>query len=130
MKFLSLLSFWFSVFSPRVLSHHGQFHLSFTKCSFFSLTQFFYLSQSIHSLGVHWNSLNIISNIWQSLWNVNEMKNQIYLESRSNTVVSEGCCCLGRARMMGSCNYSHKLSRRAEGGGDGMTRALERGSMG
>ncbi len=88
------LFFWFGVFSPPALSPHGRFHLSFTSAVF--PTQFFYLSQGIHSLGVYWNSLNIISNIWQSLWNVNEMRNQIYLECRSGTAVSDGCRCLGR----------------------------------
>lgn len=68
-------SFFFLVLRfvfPPALSHHGQFHLSFTNAVF--PTQFLYLSQGIRSLGVRWNSLNIISNIWQSLWNVNEMK--------------------------------------------------------
>lgn len=93
-KFLPLVFAVALEFFPRLLSHHGQFPLSFTSAVF--PAQFLYLSQGTHSLGIHWNSLNIISNIWQSLWNVNEMKNQIYFESRSGPVVSEGRCCLGR----------------------------------
>lgn len=111
MKFLSLLFFWFWVFfslASRSISpviHQRSF----------SNTVFLPFPRRTVS-GVYWNRLNIISNIWQSLWNVNEMRNQIYLESRSGTVVSEGCRCLGRAWMMGSCNYSHKLSRRGRDG--------------
>lgn len=89
---------------PLPNSHHGQFHLSFRGAIF--PAQFLHLSQAVHSLGTHWSSLNIISNIWQSLWNSNEMRNQIYSLSRSRASVSEGCYCLGTSQMMGSCNYS------------------------
>lgn len=124
MKFLPLLFCRVWSFFPLLLSHHGQFPLSFTSAVF--PAQFLYLSQGTHCLGIHWNSLNIISNIWQSLWNVNEMRNQIYLGSRSGTVVSEGCRCLGRALVMGSCNYSHELNGRA---GDGVPGISERARM-
>lgn len=53
------------------------------------------------------------------------------LESRSTTRGSEGCRCLGKAEVMGSCNYSHKLNGRAEDGVSGrIERAGRRGRKG
>lgn len=116
-KFLSPLCCWFGAFLPPPLSRHGQFHLPFTTAVF--PTQFLYLSQGIQSLGVHWNSLNIISNMWQEF-------TECKWDEKSNWLrESYWDCALGRACMMDSCNYRYKLQeswrwrRWGKSGGEG-----------